>query len=468
MESRLKPLYDRLPAALQNLALTAVSAHLHQERYGGDFAARKAFLERSQWFSEEELHAYQCERLQEIIAYAHAKVPYYTRVMHENGIAPADIRTPEDLAAFPLLTKEDIKRHFNELLSTDYSADRVAKGHTSGTTGSPLEICYDPGLMRMNYAMLDRQYAWAHTRLAAFGDRVAVIRGNVVVPLDQHEPPFWRINYLHRQLLLSSFHLAPDNITAYVGELRRFRPKVLDGYPSTVYVLAKHLKNLGETLPLHAVLTSSETLFDFQRETIESSFQCRVFDYFGAAERVVFAAECDHHEGHHLASEFGITEILDTDGRAATPGTLGKLVATTLHNRAMPLIRYVTNDMTALRPRRCSCGRALPLIDDVATKAEDLLTLRDGRLISPSVLTHPFKPLTSIAASQIVQEDLDTVVVRVVPTAQFSAQDERQLIAGLAERLGEAVTVRVERVPELERTRSGKFKWVISKVKLGI
>lgn len=468
MESRFKPLYDRLPVGLQNLALTAVSTHLHQKRYGGDFAARKAFLERSQWFSEDELYAYQGERLRDIIAYAHAKVPYYRRIMREQGIVPSDIRTPEDLTAFPLLTKDDIKRHFKDLLSTDFSFDHVDKGHTSGTTGSPLEICYDSALMRMNYAMLDRQYTWAHTRLAAFGDRVAVIRGNVVVPLDHHKPPFWRINYLHRQLLLSSFHLTPGNMNAYVEELRRFRPKVLDGYPSTVYLLAKHLKNIGETLPLHAVLTSSETLFDFQRETIESSFQCRVFDYFGAAERVVFATECDHHEGHHLASEFGITEILDADGRSVPPGTPGKLIATTLHNRAMPLIRYVTNDMTALRPRRCSCGRALPLIDDVATKAEDLLTLRDGRLISPSVLTHPFKPLTSIAASQVVQEDLDTVVVRVVPTSQFSTQDEQQLVAGLTERLGAAVTVRVERVEELERTRSGKFKWVISKVKLGI
>lgn len=468
MESRLKPLYDRLPACVQNLALTAVSARLHIERYGGDFACRKAFLERSQWYSEDQLHAYQSDRLQAMVRYAYVKVPYYSRLMREHQILPEDIRAPEDLAGFPLLTKDDIKRNFKDILSTDFDLASVAKGHTSGTTGSPLEICYDADVMRMNYAMLDRQYAWSGTRLAAFGDRVAVIRGNVIVPLNQQRPPFWRINYLHRQLLMSSFHLTPDNINAYLGELRRFRPKVLDGYPSTVYVLAKHLRNIGQTLPLHAVLTSSETLFDFQRETVEASFQCPVFDYFGAAERVVFASECDRHEGHHLASEFGISEILAADGKSVAAGTLGRLVATTLHNRAMPLIRYVTNDMTALRPQRCSCGRSLPLIDDVATKAEDLLTLRDGRLISPSVLTHPFKPLTSIAASQVVQEDLDTVVVRVVPTESFSEHDEKQLISGLKERLGIGVSVRVQRVVELERTRSGKFKWVISKVKLGI
>lgn len=468
MESRFKPLYDRLPAWVQNLAVTAVSAQLQKERYGGDFVEHKALLERSQWFTKADLEAYQTQRVKDIVTYAYAKVPYYQRVMREHDIKPEQIQCLDDLKRFPLLTKADIKANFDQLLSTDFDMAKVAKGHTSGTTGSPLEICYDPGMIHMNYALLDRQYAWAGTRLQAFGDRVAVIRGNVVVPLEQKHAPFWRYNYLHRQLLLSSFHLSPNTIGAYLDELRRYQPRVLDGYPSTVYVLAKHLKNIGQTLPLHAVLTSSETLFDFQRATIEESFQCKVFDYFGAAERVVFATECDRHEGHHLADEYGYTELLDDDGVAVPVGTLGKLVATSLHNIAMPLIRYVTNDMTALRATPCSCGRQLPLVDDVATKAEDLLTLRDGRLISPSVLTHPFKPLTSIAESQVVQEDLDTVIVKVVPTDRFGPEDERHLVEGLEERLGAGVTVRVERVTGLERTKSGKFKWVISKVGLGI
>lgn len=468
MESRLKPLYDKLPWRLQNIAVTAVSARLHRERYGGKFSRYKAFLARSQWYSADALHSYQSSQLKKLIHYAYSKVPYYRALMDKHGIEPGDVRAPEDLSGFPLLTKEDIKRNFANLLSTDFSLSTVARGNTSGTTGSPLEICYDSSIIKINYAMLDRQYNWADTRLGLFGDRVAVIRGNVVVPLQQRKPPFWRINHLHRQLLLSSFHLRPEFIDLYIAELRRFKPRVLDGYPSTVYVLAKHLKNVGETLPLHAVLTSSETLFDFQREAIEESFECRVFDYFGAAERVIFAAECDRHEGHHLAPEFGVCEFLGTNGEAVPTGSLATMVATTLHNYAMPLIRYVTNDMSALRERSCSCGRALPLIDDVATKAEDLLTLRDGRLISPSVLTHPFKPLTSIAASQIVQENLDNVLVRIVPTGEFSKEHENQLISGLVERLGGNVKVRLEQVSDLEMSSGGKFKWVISKVKLGI
>ncbi|ANO50966.1 phenylacetate--CoA ligase family protein [Woeseia oceani] len=468
METPYKKLYDRLPATLQNLAVTAFSVLLDRQRYGGRFREFQALLEKSQWYDERQLEAYQNKQLQRIVAYAYQHVPYYRQVMDERGLKVADIATSADLHKLPVLTKDIIRTRFADLLSDEFDLKTVARGNTSGTTGSPLEVCYDEDMIRINYAMLDRQYRWADTRLGRSGDKVAVIRGNVIVPLNQSKPPYWRYNYLHRQMLLSSFHLSQDNLPAYVAELRKFNPRVLDGYPSTLYVLAKYLKNKGETLPLHAVLSSSETLYDFQRETIEESFACKVFDYFGAAERVLFATECDQHMGHHVCAEYGITELLDRDLKPVATGETGTLVATSLHNIAMPLIRYVTNDMSALKAEKCSCGRGLPLMEDVATKAEDSLTLKDGRIISPSVLTHPFKPLTTIEESQIIQESLDLVVVKLVPGKGFSEEHTDALVHGLQDRLGAGIEIRIEIVDELERSASGKFKWVISRVALGI
>lgn len=468
MESSFKNLYDKLPVSLQNLAVSGFSVALDYQRYGGKFQEFKRFLETSQWSSDSELREYQGERLRQLIEYVYEHVPYYRQVMGERGLTPADVQSVEELEKLPLLTKEIVRQRFSDLLSDEFDINTVARGNTSGTTGSPLEICYDDSMIRMNYAVLDRQYQWADTNLGRFGDRVAVIRGNVIVPLKQRRPPFWRYNYLHRQLLLSSFHLSRENLAAYIQEIARFNPRVLDGYPSTLYVLAKYLKNEGRKLPLHAVLSSSETLYDFQRQTIEESFDCRVYDYFGSAERVLFAAECDAHMGHHICSEYGVTEILDFDWQPTPIGEEGTLVATALHNFAMPMIRYVTNDRSALKREECKCGRALPLMEDVATKAEDFLTLKDGRIISPSVLTHPFKPLTTIEESQIIQKSLEEVVVKVVPGPGF-VEDHAQLLKhGLQERLGSDVEIHIETVSKLERSSSGKFKWVISHVDLGI
>lgn len=459
-----KSIYDRLPVSIQSLIVSGFGWWHDRIRYGKRFLEYRDFLEDSQWWSPTELEAWQNERLERIIRHAYEKVPYYQERFAEYGITPKDVRSQDDLYKIPVLTRKDIIANFDALIASDTSRKSLQLGHTSGTTGSPLEVLYDSSTTKLTYAMLDRQYRWAGVNLGRRGDRIAVLRGNVVVPLEQRKPPFWRYNRFHNQLLLSAFHMSKTNLPHYLEEIRRYAPVVLDGYPSTLYVLARFLLSEGERLPLRAVISASETLYDFQRESIEAAFQCKVFDYLAAAERVVFSTECDRHEGHHLCQEYGVTELLDSENKPVPDGHEGKMVCTTLHNLGMPLIRYVTNDVSAMKTQTCSCGRGLPLMEDVTTKAEDILALEDGRMISPSVLTHPFKPMHTVEASQIVQEDFNSVEIRVVAGPGYSEDDTRHLIREFRQRLGEEVKVRVTPVEELERSHSGKFKWVISHV----
>jgi len=464
----LKRAYDRCPVPIQDLLLSAYSLRLDRQRYGGRFPEFRRLMDESQWWDVQRMGEWQDERLRAVVLHAYEHVPYYRALFDGHGISARLFRGREDLHRIPVLTRDTLKRQLDDFRSRAPEHRRLAEGHTSGTTGSPLTVFYDSDMMTMNYAALDRQYRWAGARLERGGDRIAVIRGNIIVPLDQTRPPFWRRNYVHNHLLLSNFHLSPANLPAYRDALLAFRPTVLDGYPSSVYVLARLLLNHGETMPLKAVLTSSETLFDFQREAIELAFECRVFDYYGAAERVVFSVECERHEGHHLCQEYGYTEVLEDTDVPVPIGAEGTLVGTTLHNLGFPLIRYRTSDRTALKTEGCACGRGLPRAEDVTTKAEDLLRLKDGRLISPSVLTHPFKPVDSIDASQLVQTDLDRLIVRLIPRPEYSPADSEHIIRELKARLGEDMRVDIELVDTLPRTANGKFKWVVSEVDLGI
>lgn len=461
-------IYGTAPVWGQNLMLTAFSAVLERERYRGRYPEFQSLLARTEWASKGDLEAYQDERLRVVIAHAYEHVPFYRRRLDGLKLTPADIRSRGDLPKLPLLTKDDIRRHFDDLRSRAISPRAIRTGHTSGTTGTPLTVGYDHDTIWMTYAVFDRHYRWAGCRLGTDGDRIAVARGNVIVPLGQRKPPYWRTNRRHHQLLLSSFHLSRHNMPAYFDALAKFQPAVMDGYPSTLYLLARYLQTRGEYFPVKAAITSSETLYDFQREVIEERFRCRVFDYYALAERVVFSHECDHHEGHHLAMEYGIAEITDAGGQPVPVGDAGHLVGTSLHNLGMPLIRYLTNDLSALRAARCSCGRSLELMEDVTTKAEDLLTLGDGRLISPSVLTHPFKPLDCIEGSQIVQTEPDAVVVRLIPRDTYTDWHTKHLVTELKARLGDNVAVEVQLVDQLETSKNGKFKWVISRVPLGL
>lgn len=461
-------LYRRTPVWGQNLLLTAYGRLLERERYGGRYREFVDLLGKTEWYSSAELEAYQDERLRAVVSHAYEHVPFYRRRFEASRLTPADIRGRDDLPKLPLLTRDDIREHFDDLRSRAFPERQLRTGHTSGTTGTPLTVGYDRDTVWMTYAVFDRHYRWAGCRMGRDGDRIAVARGNVIVPLDQRQPPFWRQNHVQNQLLLSSFHLSKDNLPAYFEALGDFRPAVVDGYPSTLFLLARYLKSRGEYFPVKAAITSSETLFDFQREIIEERFQCRVFDYYALAERVAFSHECDRHHGHHLAMEYGISEITDAAGHPVASGQAGRLVGTSLHNLGFPLIRYVTNDMTAFRTDLCPCGRQLEQMEDVTTKAEDVLTLKDGRLISPSVLTHPFKPMDCIEGSQIVQTEPDLVTVRLIPRDTYTEAHTAHLVHELKARLGEDVRVEIEFVKELETSRNGKFKWVISKVPLGI
>lgn len=390
MTSWTQNLYSRSPIYLQSFFLNLYALQLHQQRFGKKLENLLRWLEQTQYWSQNDLRSYQEGRLRVVVQHAFDSVPFYRERMDSRKLRPADIRTLDDLPKIPLISKEDLKKDIQRFLSSKFRKSQLVHGHTSGTTGSPLDVRWDKGMVLMNNAFDWRQKAWAGLEP---GDPHALILGRVTVPIKQRHPPFWRMNYIHNQLWLSAFHMSDQNLVYYVDRLQSFRPKAIEGYPSTLYILARYLNSRDICIPLNAALTSSETLFPYQREAIEKAFKCKVYDFYGLAERVIFSTECSHHNGKHLNSEYGITEFVDEKGFPVPIGTTGRMVGTSLHNLGMPMIRYMTDDLSSLKGHQCECGRSLPLMDAVTTKNEDIILTPDGRWISPSVLTHPFKPL---------------------------------------------------------------------------
>jgi len=459
----LEKIYEKSPSLIQNLMVSGYGLKIYRREYGRKFhAALKEFEER-QWWSAEKLRDYQNEKLRALIKHSYENVPFYKNKMNACGIRPDDIKSVDDLALIPILTRDDVKANFDDLVARNYKRSQLIMGHTSGTTGSPLEFLYDRWI-----CLIKNVFDWRVKNDAGIklGDKLALFLGRMVVPISRSVPPFWRWNYIFNHLYFSSFHMSAGNLRKYVEQLKRFRPLAVEGYPSTIYIIARYLISQSMTFPVRAVFTSSETLLPIQREAIENAFACKIFDFYGLAERVAFASECSCHEGHHINTDFGITEILDGDGNRCSPGQLGRIVATGFHNYGMPLIRYKTSDLSSLREKRCSCGRQFPLMEDVTTKAEDIITTPDGRYISSSILTHPFKPMHSVAESQIIQEDREHIRIKLVVLSSYTDADAKYLLNELGKRLGGGMKIEVELVDSIPRTAAGKFRWVISKVPL--
>lgn len=463
MNKASEKIYNHSPVLLQNLLVSLYGLKIFFREYGKKFKEKLKEFEKIQWYSLDELREYQNDQLKILIKHCYENVPYYRKLMDVRKLKPTDISSADDLHKLPILTREDVKNNFSTLVAKNYTSSKLILGHTSGTTGSPLEFYYDEQICLVKNVVDWRQKRWAGVNP---GDRIALFLGRVVVPITEKKPPFWRSNWVLNHLLFSSFHMSSENIDEYVDKLERFKPKAIEAYPSTAYIIGRFLLGLNKTLPLKAVFTSSETLVPQQREIIERAFECKVFDYYGMAERVVFATECQTHQGHHLNMDFGVTEILNKDNQPITFGEMGRIVATGLHNYGMPLVRYQTSDISSIRPKKCSCGREFPLMEDVTTKDEDIITTKDGRLISSSILTHPFKPMHSVAESQIIQEDRDHIRIKIVKRSAYEEKDTQYLLDEFKKRIGQDMKIEIEFVESIARTKAGKFRWVISKVPL--
>ena len=459
----LQKFYDKAPYWTQNIMLNIYSLSIHWERYGKPFARAFEELQQTQWYSPEQIREYQLVRLQKLIKHAYETVPFYRKRYDEYGVRPEDIKDLHDITRFPILTREDVRSAGNEMVSSHYSKRKLFHGHTSGTTGSPLSCYWDKQTCVYNNATDWRQKFWGGVN---YGEGIALLLGRTIVPTNKKNPPFWQHDRIHNMLWMSSFHLSEKYLPHYIKKLSHYQPAAIEAYPSTAYILARYLKKTGQKLPVKAVFTSSETLLPTQRELIEEYFQGPVFDFYGMAERVAFAGQCPEAHEYHLSFEYALNETVDAAGKKVEPGQEGYLVGTSLHNFGMPFIRYKTSDVTSIITDQCKCGRHMPRFSGITTKDEDIIVTPEGKLISSSVLTHPFKPLDAVQESQIVQEDVDCLRVKIVRREGYTDNDSDKLVAALRERVGPSIRIDLEFVDHIPRTKAGKFRWVISKVPL--
>ncbi len=453
---KLLDLYHRLPYPGRCLAASLRGFYLDRWRYGAATPRLvEEALERESW-SGEEWQRYQSAALAVLLERAAERVPFYRQLWHGR------CGDPRRLGDWPVLEKESLRRDPRAFLTDGSNPRRMLPEPTSGSTGTPLTVWRSRRTAIAWYALVEaRMRRWNGV---ARGDRWAVLGGQLVVPATVRRPPYWVWNATSRQLYLSSYHLAPETAAGYLGALERSKVSYLLGYASALSSLARLAEEEGLVAPrLGVVLSNAEPLYAHQRVVVERVFGCPVRDTYGTAELAGAASECE--AGHlHLWPEVAVIEVLDDDGAAALPGTPGRLVATTLLNGDMPLVRYEVGDRIALAPpeRECSCGRRLPLVASLEGRLDDVVVTPEGRRVGR--LDPVFKGGLPIREAQIVQETRTRVEMLVVPAAGYSPRTRAELGERLAERLGPSIEVEVREVEHLERGRSGKLRAVVSKL----
>lgn len=412
-------------------------------------AAMRRSLAHNERAGADELRRIQERRLRALVRWSALRSPFYRRWFAEAGVDPKSIRTLDDLERLPLLDRGHLAERPDDFLA--YPKKAVWASHSSGTSGTPITAYRTAGSSIFEMAALQRQWGWFGIPLGAPS---VELRGSTFAGTDPgvvtlHNPGADR-------LMVSSFRLSPQFFPAIWEEITAFGPVVMEGWPSSLALLAALIRDAGRTLPVRGVITSSELMSPAQIDLMRSVYVGPVIDHYGQTERVVMAGGCEA-GGYHVFPDYGIMELLPVPG---SPGE-HEIVGTPLHNWGFPLLRYRTGDRVGTPSAEpCACGRAFPRFGLIGGRAEDLVRAADGRPVP--LASTVIDDLTGLKEVQFVQHRPGVFEVRMVPGAGYDrAASETVARDNLLAMAGPGNELTFSEWDALPRSGSGKLKMIL-------
>lgn len=319
------------------------------------------FLQKSRYWSREQIDKFQNQRLKLLIAHAYENVPFYREEMDKLQLTPADIRTKDDLHLLPIVTKAMIKKEgLGRFKAANIPEKSIVEGASSGSTGEPLHYLKTKEDYSVNIAANLRGWYDMGWRL---GDRYIKLSQN------PRKNPIKRLqDYMTNNLYLAINPLTDENFAHILRQIESYKPRIIRCYPDPLLLLARYKRLHPEfTWSPMAITTTGNTLFPKTRKEIEEAWGCKVFDSYSCeGNSCIF--ECPTHTCYHSTEEYGISEVVDEQGNLVKKG-VGRLISTSLWNMAHPFIRYDTQDFVEVDDTPCECGREhLKNITDSGTR----------------------------------------------------------------------------------------------------
>jgi phenylacetate-CoA ligase len=433
---------------------------LHERLKGHSTVEVLRAMERSQWLSAAELAQLQGRRLRDFLGRIGKHVPYYRELFATLDFDPAAVKSSADLQRLPLTGKADIRANMERL--TADNAGKLEKFSTGGSSGEPL-IFYR-GKERVSH---DVAAKWRATRWwgVDIGDPEIVVWGSPIELGSQDRVRLVRDKFLRTELL-SAFEMSNANLLQFTRRIRKLRPRMLFGYPSSLALLAEYVTSNGYTvddLGIKVVFVTSERLYPHQRAAIERAFGAPVANGYGGRDAGFIAHQCPQ-GALHITAEDIVVEIVSADGRVLPAGEKGEIVITHLATGDFPFVRYRTGDVGSLSNETCSCGRGLPVLAEIEGRSTDFIKAADGTVLHGLALIYVLREIPEVEEFKIVQETITRMTVQIVTSVSDTAELERKVTEQFRRRLGDSLVLNFVYVSTIEREASGKFRYVVSQL----
>jgi len=417
---------------------------------------------RNAYWDYEKLINYQNKKLKKIIQYAYNNVPFYHYYFKKNGIRPEDIKNSKDLNKLPIIRKNDIRNNYEDFISKEFKKRNLITISTSGSSGKPLYL---------HISQAEDEFRKAkHLRAnISLGQKP---RDRWVIITSPHHfgtsTKIQRFFNLYVPTPISVF----DDVSIQLFKIERFKPKILDGYSSSLLLLAKEVEKRKKGYDqLKFIIGGSELIDIGSRHFIESVFDVPFYDQYACIEFERIAWQCPEKVGYHMDFDSLVLQFVDQDNEVSS-GESGEIICTSLFNYAMPLIRYATGDAGIQSDEKCSCGRRLPLMKVVEGRTDSFLYFPNNRVMSPRAFTvamSTFKDYAYIDQFRIVQKEIDHIIVfiKLKNNLREEAVFSRNLCDYLRRTLSldmDNVLIEIKFVDNIPLDKTGKLMMVVSEL----
>jgi phenylacetate-coenzyme A ligase PaaK-like adenylate-forming protein len=418
------------------------------------------FEEQSRWPPERRAEL-TLSRIQELLQHAWDHVPIWREKLTSIGAEPGDIRSWDDFARVPHLTRAELRNRLDDCLADNVPPEQRIMSRSSGSSGERLCFWADRARDPLHHANVHLNHRWAGIEV---GEREALLWANVGFPVGR-KSWHWRLPpRLLNRMFFSTQLLDEKMLALFHRRLNRFRPRLLTVFPTLLAVYIRHCRERGLPLPRpRAIISTGEMLSEGNRALFEEALGAPVFDRFGSIEFGDITQECEAHEGMHVNAHRVWAEVVPIEG---LEGDLGTLVVTDLDNRGLPLIRYESGDLARLWPAEtthlCPCGRTLPRLKALMGRFIDLVRGPSGRHYPQLCFTIlPHLEVPGILNMQIVHRPPRTIICRCQTERGFPEGGPARIAEVIHENTDREFDVTVELTDDLIRTPTGKLKRLI-------
>ncbi|MGB0897353.1 MAG: phenylacetate--CoA ligase family protein [Flavobacteriaceae bacterium] len=364
----------------------------------------------------------------------------------------------------PILTKSDLQTPLVNRLSDGYTLKNVYVNKTSGSTGNPFYFAKDKFCHALTWTIIKNRFNWH----GLYGKRQARFYGipKEIIPRLKERLK----DKLSNRCRFNVFDLSDAAFELWLDKFKTSNFVYLNGYTTVILAFANFLKTkhivLKDYCPsLKACVVTSEMCFDNDKTIMHKAFGVPVINEYGASELDLIAFQNTKNQWL-LNTESLYIEVVDDNGQILPYGQVGRIIVTSLYNKAHPFIRYDLGDMGSITP----INSKTVILDKLEGRKEDYVVLPSGKVSPGLSFYYVTKSIMEdndlVKAIKVLQTKIDTFEIHYTAKKELTLEQQNSIQEALYNYLEPNLTITFHKFEHIQRSKSGKLKQFTSLISL--